>query len=103
VPTVLPSVYPSPRVDAPFTDAQMDAAAAVIRHIPRDQALGLRLIAAARACAAMHEVGAAQSPDPGVSGAELDMLLGRSQAAALARACAGGVAMSRAGTGGGEA
>lgn len=65
--------------DAHFRDAQdrADSAAAIaarlVNNLPADQALGLRLIALARAAAAVH-MGASLTPDPR-----------RSQAAGLLR------------------
>jgi len=68
-----------------FTDAQLDAAASLLRHIPRDQALGLRLLALAQTCAASHMTQAALNPEcPAADPSERQMLLGRSQASALA-------------------
>lgn len=77
---------PAQATDHPFTDAQMDAAASLLRHIPRDQALGLRLLALAQACAAVHMTQAARDPAPeGLAAEEIDLLLGRSQASSLSR------------------
>ncbi|MBY0261523.1 MAG: hypothetical protein K2Q20_04230 [Phycisphaerales bacterium] len=75
---------PTQATDHPFTDAQVDAAASLLRHIPRDQALGLRLLALAQACAAVHMTQAALDPAPeGLAAEEIDLLLGRSQASSL--------------------
>ncbi|HMN40145.1 MAG TPA: hypothetical protein PKE29_04820 [Phycisphaerales bacterium] len=71
----------------PSVDTTTDAAALLTRDLPRDQALGLRLLAMARAAAAMHMgqavlEGGADSGDDAQDGERMRQLL-RSQAAGL--------------------
>jgi hypothetical protein len=71
-----------------------DAAALLTRDLPRDQALGLRLMAMARAAAALHMGQAVMGPDGGAGASPMDdaqdaermRQLLRSQASGLFRA-----------------
>ena len=72
---------PTCSVNSPCPDSANEAALTLVRGIPKDQALGLRLIAFARAAAAIH---VADSTSP--ARLESDPAqFSRTQAASLAR------------------